>query len=115
MGFLWARGSSNQETRPGARRQLSRLSLTSATLISWQRSAATWANRWSEGKYQRCPKLRRSPAGAGKHPLGVGSQVTVRMKIGVLALQGDFAEHIAMLKRIGVMTAEIRLPDQLGD
>ena len=37
------------------------------------------------------------------------------MKIGVLALQGDFAEHIAMLKRIGVMTAEIRLPEQLGD
>jgi 5'-phosphate synthase pdxT subunit len=36
------------------------------------------------------------------------------MKIGVLALRG-FAEHIAMLKRIGVMTAEIRLPDQLGD
>jgi len=37
------------------------------------------------------------------------------MKIGVLALQGDFAEHIAMLKRIGVMTAEVRLPDQLGE
>lgn len=35
------------------------------------------------------------------------------MKIGVLALQGDFAEHIVMLKRIGVATAEIRLPDQL--
>lgn len=37
------------------------------------------------------------------------------MKIGVLALQGDFAEHIAMLKRIGVATAEVRLPDQLHD
>lgn len=37
------------------------------------------------------------------------------MKIGVLALQGDFAEHIAMLKRIGVMTAEVRLPNQLGE
>jgi len=37
------------------------------------------------------------------------------MKIGVLALQGDFAEHIAMLKRIGVMTSEVRLPDQLGE
>lgn len=37
------------------------------------------------------------------------------MKIGVLALQGDFAEHIAMLKRISVMTAEVRLPDQLGE
>src|SRR5574339_1310192 len=35
------------------------------------------------------------------------------MKIGVLALQGDFAEHIAMLKRLGVETAEVRLPEQL--
>ena len=32
------------------------------------------------------------------------------MKIGVLALQGDFAEHITMLKRLGVETAEVRLP-----
>jgi len=35
------------------------------------------------------------------------------MKIGVLALQGDFAEHIAMLKQLGVETAEVRLPEQL--
>ena len=37
------------------------------------------------------------------------------MKIGVLALQGAFAEHILMLKKLGVETAEIRLPKQLGD
>jgi 5'-phosphate synthase pdxT subunit len=35
------------------------------------------------------------------------------MKIGVLALQGDFAEHISMLERIGVETAEVRLPGHL--
>lgn len=35
------------------------------------------------------------------------------MKIGVLALQGDFAEHIVMLKRLGVDTAEVRLPAHL--
>jgi len=35
------------------------------------------------------------------------------MKIGVLALQGDFAEHITMLKRLGVETAEVRLPARL--
>jgi pyridoxal 5'-phosphate synthase pdxT subunit len=35
------------------------------------------------------------------------------MKIGVLALQGDFAEHISILKRIGVETAEVRLPKHL--
>jgi len=35
------------------------------------------------------------------------------MKIGVLALQGDFAEHISMLKRLGVETVEVRLPEHL--
>jgi len=35
------------------------------------------------------------------------------LKIGVLALQGDFSEHIAMLRRIGVETCEVRLPEQL--
>jgi 5'-phosphate synthase pdxT subunit len=36
------------------------------------------------------------------------------MKIGVLALQGDFAEHIVMLGRLGVESAEVRLPAQLS-
>jgi 5'-phosphate synthase pdxT subunit len=36
------------------------------------------------------------------------------MKIGVLAIQGDFAEHIVMLKRLGVETAEVRLPSHLN-
>jgi pyridoxal 5'-phosphate synthase pdxT subunit len=35
------------------------------------------------------------------------------MKIGVLALQGDFAEHVVMLRRLGVETAEVRLPVHL--
>jgi 5'-phosphate synthase pdxT subunit len=35
------------------------------------------------------------------------------MKIGVLAIQGDFAEHIVMLKRLGAETAEVRLPAHL--
>jgi glutamine amidotransferase PdxT len=34
------------------------------------------------------------------------------MKIGVLALQGDFAEHITMLKGIGVEAIEVRLASQ---
>ena len=37
------------------------------------------------------------------------------MKIGVLALQGAFREHIAMLRGIGVEAAEVRLPEQLRD
>lgn len=36
------------------------------------------------------------------------------MKIGVLALQGDFAEHIAMLKRLNVEASEVRLPEHLN-
>jgi 5'-phosphate synthase pdxT subunit len=35
------------------------------------------------------------------------------MKIGVLALQGDFAEHIAMLQKLGVQAVEVRLPEDL--
>ena len=35
------------------------------------------------------------------------------MKIGVLAVQGDFAEHIAVLRRLNVECREVRLPEQL--
>ena len=35
------------------------------------------------------------------------------MKIGILAIQGDFAEHVVMLKRLGVETVEVRLPNAL--
>jgi 5'-phosphate synthase pdxT subunit len=35
------------------------------------------------------------------------------MRIGILALQGDFAEHCAVLRRLGVEAVEIRLPEQL--
>lgn len=35
------------------------------------------------------------------------------MNIGVLALQGDFAEHEAVLARLGARTVEVRLPEQL--
>ena len=36
------------------------------------------------------------------------------MKIGVLALQGDFAEHISILEPLGVEARQIRLPEQLN-
>ena len=35
------------------------------------------------------------------------------MKIGVLALQGNFREHAAMLRRLGADAVEIRLPEEL--
>lgn len=37
------------------------------------------------------------------------------MKIGVLALQGDFIEHITMLRQIGVEGIEVRLAKQLEE
>ena len=36
------------------------------------------------------------------------------MKIGVLAVQGNFREHVAMLRRLGVDAVEVRKPEQLG-
>ena len=35
------------------------------------------------------------------------------MKIGVLAVQGNFREHAAMLRRLGVDAVEVRKPEQL--
>jgi len=35
------------------------------------------------------------------------------MKIGVLALQGDFAEHQVILEKLGVEVVQVRLPEQL--
>jgi pyridoxal 5'-phosphate synthase pdxT subunit len=37
------------------------------------------------------------------------------MKIGVLALQGAFAEHVVALSAIGVEAVEVRLPEHLED
>ncbi len=38
-----------------------------------------------------------------------------QIKVGVLALQGSFLEHIDILHQIGVQTEEVRLPEQLED
>lgn len=37
------------------------------------------------------------------------------MKIGVLALQGAFREHVDMLRALNVNAVEVRLPEQLDD
>ena len=37
------------------------------------------------------------------------------MRIGVLAVQGNFREHAAMLRRLGVDAVEVRKPEQLDD
>ena len=35
------------------------------------------------------------------------------MRVGVLAVQGNFREHAAMLRRLGARPVEVRLPEQL--
>ena len=37
------------------------------------------------------------------------------MQIGILALQGDFAEHESMLRHLGITVTQVRLPNQLED
>ena len=37
------------------------------------------------------------------------------MKIGILAVQGDFREHAEMLRRLGADPVEVRKPDQLEE
>jgi 5'-phosphate synthase pdxT subunit len=39
--------------------------------------------------------------------------VAKRLRIGVLALQGAFREHIQILRRLGAEATEVRLPEQL--
>ena len=36
-------------------------------------------------------------------------------RIGVLALQGDFAEHISVFQRLGIAAREVRHPQELAD
>jgi 5'-phosphate synthase pdxT subunit len=49
---------------------------------------------------------------------GRGTAVTLEsvekpLRIGVLAVQGNFREHAAMLRRLGAEAVEVRLPEQL--
>jgi pyridoxal 5'-phosphate synthase pdxT subunit len=37
------------------------------------------------------------------------------VKVGILAVQGDFREHAAMLRRLGAEVVEVRKPEQLDD
>ena len=41
--------------------------------------------------------------------------MAIQKKIGVLSLQGDFREHIEMLKKCGAETIEVRLPQDMEE
>jgi 5'-phosphate synthase pdxT subunit len=43
------------------------------------------------------------------------SSVNERIRIGVLAVQGNFREHAAMLRRLGADPVEVRTPDELDE
>ena len=84
---------------------------------SWLRSAATWASRWSVGRSPAIPRRRADrrarlvdrlpPAGGRRLQQALANTASQRtMKIGVLALQGDFAEHMAVLRRLGAEALE---------
>src|SRR5438093_5590840 len=57
----------------------------------------------------RRPRARAGASGARARPYYHSSA----MKIGVLAVQGNFREHIHMLRRLGADAVEIRKPEQL--
>jgi hypothetical protein len=69
--------------------------------ISSRRSRATSASRWSAStsRISRMPSGCRNEAGS--------------VRIGVLALQGAFREHILNLESLGVRATAVRLPSQL--
>ena len=41
--------------------------------------------------------------------------MSARLKIGVLAVQGNFREHVSMLRRLGAEAVEVRKPEELDD
>jgi 5'-phosphate synthase pdxT subunit len=43
------------------------------------------------------------------------SEAQPQLRVGVLAVQGDFAAHLAMLRELGAIGTEIRTPEQLRD
>ena len=52
---------------------------------------------------------------AGNLSTGGTREVQVTTKVGVLAVQGDFAEHIAVLKSLGLEACEVRLPADMEE
>src|SRR5215470_19458056 len=55
-------------------------------------------------------RLRESPTGSRERR---AADTIDPVKIGVLAVQGNFREHIQMLRRLGVDAVEVRKPEQL--
>ena len=61
----------------------------------------------------RARRAARNPRLVIREPLRLRSRL-VLMRIGVLAVQGNFREHAAMLRRLGAEPVEVRKPEQLA-
>jgi 5'-phosphate synthase pdxT subunit len=46
-------------------------------------------------------------------PVGAGSTESASARVGVLALQGDFAAHAKVLRQLGAQPREVRVPEDL--
>src|SRR5262245_21710891 len=71
--------------------------------MSWPGSARSWATPCQDWTWPRCPRTSCCRPVAGD-----------RLKIGVLALQGDFHLHRKALERCRAEAVEVRKPSELA-
>ena len=74
----------------------------------WSPAEADTGDLWPDNGRVRTPGVGLKLSGHRG-----ASLYNQRMRIGVLALQGAFREHAAVLRRLGVDVTEVRLPEQL--
>lgn len=68
-----------------------------------------------KAKSQKTARWRpASQVGARPHPLSKAKEKKRFMKIGIVAIQGDFAAHAAMLQALGAETVEVRTVEDLA-
>src|SRR5664279_1688086 len=101
------RASSRARTRPEWPTRSSRRRPISTTRPCWPRSARVWARRCRGSAWNPFRTRSGWPSGAGS------PEQAAPMKIGVLAVQGDFLEHVRTYRAIGVEAVEVRLPEDL--
>jgi pyridoxal 5'-phosphate synthase pdxT subunit len=65
------------------------------------------------GRAEEAPGEVLEEAPAAAPPLGLSDNGRRALRIGVLAIQGDFEAHAAALERLGAQTLAVRRPEQL--
>src|SRR4051812_35418201 len=84
----------------------------------WSRTLpAGWVRRWSVSTSPIFPHHTASPSVAGNPSDGRvhRDEKAAGRPVGVLALQGDFREHIAVLKSLGADAVGVRRPSELAE